>query len=1165
MVIDVEGKVGVGTENPEANLHVVGDAIITSNIIIGGNLTTGSAIQFQGLVIGKNTGTTANFSPFSVPGVSNELGGSLAFYSQCNDSSGIRILNGNLEELARFTNNGNFGLGDTTPGDIFSIEDSNPRIGVYSYTGFANGATSAIGLFNTNSNLGFEFNFNKDSNMLYLHHYNSSFAAAPLMAMDNSNEYVGIRTVFPAAPLVVSGRSSNGVLKVTNDSVNTGDQWWIGFDLGNTNSRDTNDRARIGAMNTFTSAGELFFTTGQPGLQQERLRIDQYGRIGINTTSPSNAFLDVNSNLNATAAVMGEKTPVALICDPAAVAFNAYNNNGWKRARGYQGQAKYGAMVELVSDSGQLRFLTTNSQSNDGDSFNSTCVMRIHAATSNVYLLGNVAPPNFDHSNKVVPYDYKSSLVLDSYFTSNNGDMGRAAGGVEFRVRNSTGQVWSAGHVIGAADPLSNNNYRGGMCFFTQPGSGDSNLGWTDERTRGAQPKLSLLLNHNQDALFYGNVGINEQNPSAKLHVNGDILYTGVTKTAAIARMTPVYIRGTGLNNTANRVVDLGNVVLTLPQTRGLTLTIINTADHSHVSSTNYDTYGFATDADNLATALNNLTRDRFGILTSWDAFEDQITNNLRNAAVRLGLHKLAGVPRGDRRPYAAIFKGCGVGTGNTQVNNMAMEVCQGVSAGSTPAVIATTLVEDAFIGNNLHNALLAGDPNLTIPAVFAGSNANVGIGTIAPAYPLHIHRTSGFTGIQMTNDIDATKFLNIGVNASSHFLVGNGNHPMTFATNAVEAMRINSNGTLAIGTSNTVYGKLFVSGDAVIGADSGANSLVINDVAGAKWKMSTGTYDLTFSKHTGSTNTDYSAWTTRVVMGDGGSIGIGGMAEPAARLHIYTSNDYTGDVFRFDAKNEPSVYQLGMTANVPVGGVVTWGYFMKNASVSFSNVQVFDRGNVGFGNSAPTERVSIDRNLSLGTAATTAGPSNYHVRVNTWKYGGLTVYNGDNTGSLNYNITTNADTTLTWRWRFCDGSASAPNTDYFYVQYPSGNYYFRGISVSDRRVKANIQTIDSRTALSKIEQLQGVTYNPKETNNAVNTSITRGGFIAQEVATVLPELVNHDAEVEERVSDDEYKAAYGVDYNGVIAYLTEAVKELSQQNKELRSRLDELEKRVQV
>ncbi len=197
---------------------------------------------------------------------------------------------------------------------------------------------------------------------------------------------------------------------------------------------------------------------------------------------------------------------------------------------------------------------------------------------------------------------------------------------------------------------------------------------------------------------------------------------------------TSVYIRGTGLNFNATRAVKLGSNYVVNGYGRGLCLTIIDATNHQHISSTVYDTYGYAAASNNLASALNDLKRSQIGILTSCDAWEESVTPALQIAARRLGLYKLGGgLSSSSRRPYAAIFRGSGISTGNTLPNHIAYEVMQSRDSGAERAVIATWLIEDAFVGNNLSNALVPADGNYVGASLMVNHLGNIGVGTTTP------------------------------------------------------------------------------------------------------------------------------------------------------------------------------------------------------------------------------------------------------------------------------------------------------------------------------------------------------------------------------------------------------------------------------------------------
>ncbi|WP_299364962.1 tail fiber domain-containing protein [Winogradskyella sp.] len=112
-------------------------------------------------------------------------------------------------------------------------------------------------------------------------------------------------------------------------------------------------------------------------------------------------------------------------------------------------------------------------------------------------------------------------------------------------------------------------------------------------------------------------------------------------------------------------------------------------------------------------------------------------------------------------------------------------------------------------------------------------------------------------------------------------------------------------------------------------------------------------------------------------------------------------------------------------------------------------------------------------------------------------------------------------------------------------------------IGNSDRRLKKNIQSIKGKEALTKIAQLQGVTYewNDQRTGTQRPTGI-QYGFIAQDLQRVFPEKVSEDAL-------GYLQTAYG-DYDPLvieaIKELKKEVDDLKQKNETLRAKLSKIE-----
>ena len=159
-------------------------------------------------------------------------------------------------------------------------------------------------------------------------------------------------------------------------------------------------------------------------------------------------------------------------------------------------------------------------------------------------------------------------------------------------------------------------------------------------------------------------------------------------------------------------------------------------------------------------------------------------------------------------------------------------------------------------------------------------------------------------------------------------------------------------------------------------------------------------------------------------------------------------------------------------------------------------------------------------------------------------------------------------------------GSSTYNNYTIYDLDYTSG---------SDLRLKEDINTIASNTALSLVTQLRPVTFkwkdeyinsgfskNEKENEYTEEEPLTEGGpkrqvrktlsssdkvvnvgLIAQEVESVIPTVV-HDGHVGlENEDGANYK---NIDYDKLVPYLIGAIKELKSENDALKARVTTLE-----
>jgi len=224
------------------------------------------------------------------------------------------------------------------------------------------------------------------------------------------------------------------------------------------------------------------------------------------------------------------------------------------------------------------------------------------------------------------------------------------------------------------------------------------------------------------------------------LNLKTDVRYGSNT---SLVLTSHVYVRGTGYNNNNGRVCTINGVdQITGGNTtnRGLHLITYDATDSLTlktgiiavgIARSTYDTHISGTNSNNLATAIGDMDRTTIGVLCSYDAFTDGLTDNLRTAAQKVGLFKLAGMGSGTqtRQPYAAIFRGTSDDT-NAEVND-AIEVIQSDDADAPSANISTFITcrgdgENAAItGANSVSALVAPAAGYESPLLQGKSSTN--------------------------------------------------------------------------------------------------------------------------------------------------------------------------------------------------------------------------------------------------------------------------------------------------------------------------------------------------------------------------------------------------------------------------------------------------------
>ena len=192
----------------------------------------------------------------------------------------------------------------------------------------------------------------------------------------------------------------------------------------------------------------------------------------------------------------------------------------------------------------------------------------------------------------------------------------------------------------------------------------------------------------------------------------------------------------------------------------------------------------------------------------------------------------------------------------------------------------------------------------------------------------------------------------------------------------------------------------------------------------------------------------------------------------------------------------------------------------------------------------------SIGRNLSVGGLSTFVGDTKTFGDA-TFKQDVIiegNLFTSGGGGGISTDGTTGiTSTSISTQDLYVSGIATAQTADILGDLLVRGNARVVGVvtaenfdSLSDSRYKENIRPIEN--ALDKVADLKGIHFDYKHSGNRSM------GLIAQDVQKVFPDCVSG-------------KDPISVNYNGIIGALVEAVKELKEQNEQLRKDIDDLKK----
>ena len=1043
----------------------------------------------------------------------------------------------NGPERMRIDGSGNVGIGTTTPGSYgkFTVVGS----GDIANFDTPSGATG-IALFENGQGRGRIRTLNGSNGLAFL--YGSTEGMRITAA-----GFVGIGTTAPAVPLDVRGTVSIGTASSSYLGANYNSEILAGVDAGGYYyasgfGAPSNIPITMGDRASYIA----FKTSPSTSAGLERMRITGTGDVGIGTGTPSNR-LHVNS---------GASTTSAMIESTGTGAFVGLKNSG---ATAFIGSDSTGAFLVQTPGSGFSTKMFVGSTGDVGIGTTTPAaplnIVRDNTAFRGQLSLQTVSAANFA---QLTFYDQStlSGQIYQGYGTDKEINIvNPLAAGVALWTNNTERmRITSAGNVgIGTTTPGATLNverpsYGVTALFTTADGTGNPRLaiygsssGTTIQNTWSSGASNLIFANGGAvgsgiEAMRInnvGNVGINTVTPTQKLDVNGNIAVSGVgnfiafdTTGAAqanyISTVDNFNIRmycGRGSTSSFTAASDnasiqtngsermrldaFGNVMIgTTAANNKFLVTYSNPVSvpaagaGGHCTAFGTVGYGLATGAITNGNAYLQATR--------WDALAINYDLMLQPNGGNVGIGTVS--PAAKLDVDVAGTPGVGLIVKGSSLTSSQVNIGISVVTAGRPFIGTNTNTNPLEIGTRASADLLFLTDTTERMRIDSSGNVGIGATSIAPYFGRTV----------LTQGSNGATYKAHGTTVQGSFFVSDDlgfamveavtAHPLAFATNGNERMRITSAGNVGIGTTSPNY---------VLNTNYNANATFTN--AGSDftqmWQNSgTNALGVALADDLTArfvTNNSYAiafnyAATELMRLTNVGYLGLG-TASPANAIEI--------------AQGAGINAAISMRANgVAAAGELFVGQDAANSAYVYNRTGqplIFGTGNT------ERARVTAAGELLVGTTTTQTGVAGDAVGITL--YGttstGAAVFTRDSVNSVLYvnNKTSGGQLVQFYNGGNQVGSITSNGTTTAYV------------TTSDERLKHDIVNAPEASSLIDAIKVRSFKWN-------ADSSEQRYGFVAQELLTVAPEAVSVPADPDDMM---------GVDYSKLVPMLVKEIQSL--------------------